>query len=344
MNKTGKHKLRFFVLVLILCLCFAGIKLNITRGRIMENAILKIREQIKPLDFNNRQQYPELVTDYFKYYNLDLAEENIEHIFGTFESNGYTLAAHIFKPAEYKATVVTLHGYLNHCGELKHLIKYLLDEGYAVAAYDSPGHGLSSGHRAAIDDFSQYSGVLTDFTNVLAEYLHGPYHFIGFSTGSTAAIDYLLTGQNTFDKVILAAPLVHSCAWKQSKATFKYYSKFTDFVPRWPRNNSHDKEFILFNRKKDYLHAQWVPLKWVKALYEWNDKIEDLPPSNKTIKVIQGTNDTTVDAGFNMKFIRQKFPNADIKMIKNARHELFNEAAELRNNVFSQIKKYLEGE
>jgi len=308
----------------------------------MESTVLKIRDEIKPLGTAGGQKYPQAVTDYFKYYSLDLAEENIEHVFGTFESGGYTLAAHIFKPAEYKATVVTLHGYLNHCGELKHLIKYLLDEGYAVAAYDSPGHGLSSGHRAAIDDFSQYSGVLADFTNVLTEHLHGPYHFIGFSTGSSAAIDYLLTGQNTFDKVILAAPLVHYWAWKKSKATFKYYSKVTDSVPRWPRNNSHDKQFIHFSRTKDYLHVQRVPIKWVKALYDWNDKIEDLPQSNKTIKVIQGTDDTTVDAGFNMKFIRQKFPNADINMIKNARHELFNEATEIRNNVFSQIKKYLE--
>jgi len=308
----------------------------------MENTILEIREQIKPLDFNHGQKHPELVTDYFKYYSLDLAEENIDHIFGTFESGPYTLTAHIFKPRQYKATVIVLHGYLNHCGELKHLIKYLLDEGYAVAAYDAPGHGLSTGDQAAVEDFSEYGAALTDFTHVVKNHLQGPYHFIGFSTGSSAAIEYLLTSQNTFDKVILAAPLVRCSAWEQSKAAFKFYSKFADSVPRWPRNNSSDKAFIEFNRKKDYLHAQWVPIKWVNALHNWNDKIEHAPPCNKPIKIIQGTDDTTVDADYNITFLRQKFPNADISIIKNAKHELFNESAEIRNNVFSQIKNYLE--
>jgi alpha-beta hydrolase superfamily lysophospholipase len=107
------------------------------------------------------------------------------------------------------------------------------------------------------------------------------------------------------------------------------------------RENSSDKEFLEFNRSRDFLHLQTVPLKWVEALHDWNDRITDLPACEAKIKVIQGTSDTTVDWKFNIEFIREKFSNAQITIIEGARHELFNESAEIRKQIFSKISSYL---
>jgi len=311
----------------------------------MESDVLKIKEQLKPLDFSGDGRYPALLVDYFEFYDLDFPDNGIEHIFGIFESEGQPLAAHIFKPKEYKATFFALHGYLNHCGQLRHLIRFLIEAGYAVAAFDMPGHGLSGGQRGAIEDFSQYSTALADFVNVVGKRLNGSYHIIGFSTGGSAAMDYLFThADSVFDKIILAAPLVRYWGWQQSKTGFRLYRPFADSVPRTPRKNSSDKTFLEFKRSRDFLHLQTVPLKWVEALHNWNDRITDLPACEAKVKVIQGTSDTTVDWKFNIEFIREKFSNAQITIIEGARHELFNESAEIRKKVFSEISSYLLGE
>ncbi len=281
--------------------------------------------------------------NYLKYYGLDFEYESFEHNFFTFQSDGQVLAGHTFKPKEYKGTVVVLHGFFGHCGLLKHLIKYLIEQSYAVACYDMQGHGLSTGELAGIEDFSRYSYALRDFVNVVQPQLKGPYHLIGHSLGGAAVLDYLLTYKdNVFENIVLAAPLVRCSLWKLSRIGFRLYRPFGKRVPRVFRNNSSDREFLKFVRKKDKLCVRAVPLKWIEALYEWNDRIVGCGLCDRTVKVIQGTDDTTVAWRFNIKFIRERFGNVDISLIENARHELFNESAGIRMQVFSQISGYLD--
>ena len=84
---------------------------------------------------------------YFEHYGLDFP--GVSHTFGRLESRGRRLAGHVFLPDEPRGTVVVLHGYLDHVGVHSRLIRFLLGTGHAVAAYDMPGHGLSSGRRAS---------------------------------------------------------------------------------------------------------------------------------------------------------------------------------------------------
>ena len=307
--------------------------------------IVDIRQEMISLDaVGEMYLYSDSVESYFDYYGLDVEKRQggVEHIFGRFGSGGFILAGHIFKPREYKGTVVLVHGYLNHCGQLRYLIEYLVGEGYAVAAFDLPGHGLSSGDRAAIDDFSQYTKALRDFAGLMTGKVNGPYHVIGFSNGASVVLDYLLyNDKDVFDKVVLAAPLVRCVGWEQMKTGYRVYSRFGDSVARLPRKNSSDKEFIKFNRNKDKLHAKEVSLRWVKALDEWNERTAKTKVCEKEILVLQGTNDLTVAWQYNVKFIQTKFSDVKVKLIKKARHELFNEAETMRNEVFSQIGNFL---
>ena len=158
----------------------------------LEFTELKERPDIEPLAVVDPAAYPAEAEAYFTHYGLDGEGCDAKHWFGSFESGGFTLAAHLYEPAQYTATVVLLHGYLNHTGQFRHLIRFLLGNGFAVAVFDLPGHGFSTGETAAIDSFDQYVQVAEDFIARVRLRLDGPYHAIGFSTGCSILIEMLL--------------------------------------------------------------------------------------------------------------------------------------------------------
>lgn len=346
-RKLRKRSILFVIMLAcaLLCALVAAVPLACTLMRQSGdgNGMVKIREEMAPIE-DAAGKITDSAKLYFEHYRLDMGPE-VRHRFGTFTSRDWTLAAHIYEPAEYRGTVVLLHGYLNHCGQFRHLVRRLLDEGYAVAMYDMPGHGLSTGERAVIEDFSQYSDTVGDFIDVVNRLTHGPYDLIGFSTGGTVATDWMLTRDaSRFRRVVLAAPLVHSPGWRSSLTGARFYSNFTDTVPRWPRKNTSDAAYVRFNRRDDVLHCRDVSLKWVMALHAWNDRMADREVCDRPVKVIQGTKDTTVSYKYNLQFIRGKFPAAEVTMIEGGRHELFNEAEGLRREVLDATMAYLNAE
>lgn len=302
----------------------------------------KERPAIGPIEDADPQSYSAQTEGYFAHFGLDCGLD-VQHFFGSFTSGRYTLAAHLYRPAQYKATVVLLHGYLNHSGQMRHLIAQLLKEGYAAAVFDLPGHGLSTGRTAGIENFEEYGRAVEDFMKIVRPRLHGPYHAIGFSTGAAILTDTLLTGQEeTFDRVILAAPLIRWTAYRQSKDTYKIYRRFTDRIARFQTKNSSDRDYLTFNKTQDYLHATHLSLDWVKALFDWNEKIKERPPCTRDILILQGDKDSTVDWTYNLHLLGKKFPNAKIEMFPGARHELFNEAPQYRQQVLETVRQYFQ--
>lgn len=303
---------------------------------------MKDRPDIKALAAVDPTAYSAEAKGYFAHYGLGCGGADTEHLFGSFESAGFTLAAHFYKPVQYEATAVLFHGYLNHSGQFRHLIRFLLDNQYSVAVFDLPGHGLSSGDKAAIHSFDQYITVTQEFMSLVKDQLTSPYHGVGFSTGASILIEMLLENiADDFDKIVLAAPLIHWSAYEQSKATYKVYSSFTDRIARFHRKNSSDKDYLVFNKTQDYLHAKHLSLQWVKALFEWNEKIESMGSCAREVLIIQGDKDGTVDWKYNMDLIGDKFPNAEMKMIPGANHELFNEAPKYKQEALHSVKDYL---
>jgi len=298
---------------------------------------------VEPMHKVDPAMYPSAVVDYFAHYGLDGDWCEARHLFGSFESAGFTLAAHLYEPSNYIATAVLLHGYLNHSGQFRHLIRFLLDKGFAAAVYDLPGHGLSSGPAAAIESFDQYVQTAQDFLKLVKGYLIGPFYAVGFSTGAAILTEMMLEkSEGDLGKIVLAAPLIHWTAYEQSKGTYKIYSAFTDKIARFHRKNSSDKDFLVFNKTQDYLHAKHLSLKWVKALFDWNDQIESMNPCDREVLVLQGDKDGTVEWKYNLNLLSRKFPNVRIEMIAGANHELFNEAAEYRQQALALIGKYFQ--
>ena len=306
----------------------------------VEAELRQVRQEIRPLDFSSEPAHPPAVIAYFKYYGLH--SESVRHHFGSFDSGGYTLAAHVFQPRNPKGTVFLLHGYFDHTGMLKNLIRDGLDRNLAVAVYDLPGHGLSSGARTSVNDFSEYVAVLEDFIR-LCQDLPRPWHLISHSTGSAITLEYLFIAREhqVFDKIIFLAPLVRFAHWKLARLAYHLTKPFVKTVPRKIRATSSDPDFVEF-LKNDPLQARQLPIRWLNALYAWEKGISDNAPVSAPVLILQGTQDTVVDWKYNLSFLKKKINSPEIRRIENARHQLLNESEQIRSEVFRQIGSYLD--
>ena len=314
----------------------------------IKQQIEQVKKEMKSLDFSQKPVHLSSMIAYFQYYGIHY--EDITHFFGSFNSGGRMIAGHVFIPPNARGTVFLLHGYYDHAGMLKNLIAYCLEKQLAVAVYDLPGHGLSGGERVAINKFSEYVTVLNDFINLSQDYLPRPFHLISHSTGSAISFDYLNnTGEGIFTKIIFLAPLVRSSYWKISGSAYHVVSPFLRRVPRIFNKNSSDDDFLEFV-KKDPLQDRHVSLKFVEALFMWNEQIKDYSIITKPVLVIQGDLDKVVDWKYNIPFLKKKIKPIKIKMVNNARHHLVNEKRAIRSKVFNIIDEYftssnyLEGE
>ena len=340
---SKKVKTKRFVMLTMLLSGVLGVS-GFNGSRRMSEAkydIEHIRGEMRPLNCRPGRAGAG-ISYYFDFYGLD-PEKNIdglEHFFGTFESEGFVLAGHIYRPQNARGTVVLMHGYLNHCGQLKYVIRYLLESGYAVCAYDMPGHGLSTGRDAWMDNFDRYAGVMADFKCIVADRCDGPYYVTAFSHGACPVIQTMLEGkEELFEKTVLVAPLVRPTGWRHAQITYRLYWPFRESVPRFTRKNTSDEAFLDFNRTRDFLHKTRVPLIWVRALEKWNGKMQAMDATEKKMLIIQGDKDSTVDWKYNTKFLAGKFDTKEV-VLKDAKHELFNEEEEIKRRVFGEICGY----
>jgi alpha-beta hydrolase superfamily lysophospholipase len=300
----------------------------------------QLKKEMKPLNLSKPPFLSSSARKYLQHYGMYF--DDVPQYLGTFQSGSYILCAHLFIPPKAVATVFLLHGYLDHSGMLRNLIRLLVNQGLAVAVYDLPGHGLSGGEACTIDDFSTYVDIFSDFIDLCRSYLPQPYHFAGHSTGCSIALDFIhRISADRFDKIVFIAPLVRSAYWNLSKAHHYLTKSFMETIPRIFFDNSSDPEFNRFIQN-DPLQCRAIPLKWIEALFAWNERIEKMEPIFHPVLILQGSEDTVVDWEFNIVFLQQKNDLARVKWFQNGRHHLINETATIREEVLKTISSYFQ--
>jgi alpha-beta hydrolase superfamily lysophospholipase len=328
------------VLAIGICLLFAegGRASNPT---LTASTIARIKSNLPLLDLPVEQEFSPQLAAYFRTYGLDGGE--VPHRFGAFDSGPYRLAAHVYLPQAAVGSVFLLHGFFDHSGMLQHLIHGCIREGFAVAVFDLPGHGLSSGDPGAISDFAVYARVVADFIRICEPHLPGPYHLVGHSTGAAIAIEVLLSNppqMANIARVVLAAPLVHHRFHRLARAQLFLIKPFADDLPRRHHCSSSDPEFVQWS-KQDPLRGKRISLAWLEALYAWNDRLNDCRKLAKPVMIVQGTKDRVVDWRYNIAALRKKFVTVRVVWVEGGRHQLFNERLSLRAEVLEAICTYL---
>lgn len=298
-------------------------------------SISQLQERLPVCDFTADALTVPGYLPYLQFYGLDPAPEAATpHCSaGMLVSGASRIFCQYFVTdrAATRGTVFVIHGYYDHSGLYGKLLRYLLRKGYGVVLFDLPGHGLSSGARAAIDSFSHYTDVLeTVLQHAGIAALPAPWHLLGQSTGGAIAMDYCLRHSadqdQRFKHVVLLAPLVRPHQWWRGSALHSVLKHVVEGIPRNFVDNSHDAAFVHFLRELDPLQSRLLSARWVSALKLWLRRFDAAPECEKAVRVIQGTGDTTVDWRYNLKVIARKFPYAQISTIDDARHHLVNES------------------
>lgn len=303
----------------------------------------RLQRQLQPLDLASAPAASDAASAYFHYYGIDFERQlpDVRHWFGHFSSGRNEIVAHYFAPLNPRGSCFVLHGYFDHVGLFRHVIEFCLRRRLAVVAYDLPGHGLSTGERAAIRDFSEYRQVLADCMQRFHEYAPRPWRAIAQSTGGAILMDYLLdAAQPEFEHCVLLAPLVRILSWGGVRSSYAVGRLLLKEVPRRFGYNSGDAEFRDFLEHRDPLQTRIIPLSWVGAMLKWERRFMVKPACDRAPLVVQGQRDQTVAWRHNLNVIRKKFPRARVLQLAQAQHQLANETPEIRAKVFAAIDLY----
>ncbi|MCP5162680.1 MAG: alpha/beta hydrolase [Hahellaceae bacterium] len=289
------------------------------------------------------------VERYCRYYEIDFAKKmpQTSHRIGWTDVLGYKVVVQSFLKENSRGTVVVLHGYFDHVGLYRHLIRYLLEHNYSVVCYDQPGHGLSSGPLAAIKSFEEYQAVLQRVLSLAEPLMPRPWYAVGQSTGGAVLIDHLLfaprKGKVTpFSHVALLAPLIRPMGWQAGKLL---HAMMQPFVKTWKRafsENSSDQMFVKFIREHDPLQSRIMGVDWISSLKRWVPRVEAADAVANEVTIIQGKLDLTVDWRHNVKVIQEKFPNSSLLKLPFGRHHMVNESEDIRFEAFSAIGQAFE--
>jgi len=77
---------------------------------------------------------------------------------------------------------------------------------------------------------------------------------------------------------------------------------------------------------KDPLYIPQVPISWFSALEKYVAGINAWKPIQGYFLILQGRSDTVVDAAFNIPFLQQLLPEAEVFEIDGGRHHLLRDA------------------
>lgn len=301
-----------------------------------------LRAQLRPfgtLPVSRSAEYKH----YCQYYGIDFSagSDAVQHQFGAVQSGKFTLAVQLWTQADAHQTVLLLHGLYDHTGLYSKLIAYGLEQGFNVLMFDLPGHGLSSGEPAIIDDFGDYAQSIDDVLTAV-DLPAVPLWVMGQSTGCAALIEFSRRYRWPFSHAVLLAPLVRPAHWFLVRTAHRLLCRFRSTVRRGFANNSSDAQFLTFIRR-DPLQPTQTSLRWIAALRRWLQGLDIADLNVGPVLVIQGDSDNTVDWRYNVPVVQTLFPGSEVHTIVGAGHQLANESKPIRERYLGLVSRFIAG-
>lgn len=331
-------------LVFLSCFQIACTCVNKNADPLVSAAIAQAKSDLKPLESPASAALTRDQRKYFQYYRIQMVREPK---LGSFSSGDLLLAGQFHRPSRFdsgKGTVVVVHGYFDHAGTAANLINRLVEEGYHVAVYDHPGHGLSEGRHVSVRDFETYSVAFSDFLGMVSEHLPGPYDVVAHSMGSTVVIDHLNMGEcSSIRKMVFLTPLIRDMKPKSLHTLGAIISPFSDYLGRIREDNTTNQEYLEFSAR-DPLQYACVSTRWSVAFNRWRREARDFGPRSEAPLVIYAGSDAVVNNEVGQAWMKRAFPSHRNRVIEGGRHQLLNDPLPIREKVLDLICRELDAD
>ena len=274
---------------------------------------------------------------------------------------------------EAKATILLINGHREFLEKYTEFIEEFQARGFNVYSYDHRGQGLSD--RKLEDPVKSHNpnfGMLvSDIDEIITgkikpDKLEHPFYIVAHSLGAHLALRYMHDYPDVVDRTILLSPFTgfhdrsvfYVVFVKLFFAMMNLFGFGNEFAVGQAKNQQmidHENAFLKLTHDKDrYQFSQDAiednsnlfiggvtyggAAETVKSLDELNENgyIEKIKTSvlcllSEDEKIV--SNDVTVA-------IIKKMPNAEVKFIANARHEIYRETNEIRDQMWQKIDQF----
>lgn len=294
MNTWGKAVL---VLLISLPACTSQPDPTLDFRSGMREEVLDLGDAPLPLgrDF---PPHVEAYVHHWKFRDLDLDPSSVRLALRLVPwEKGDIFSLALLPPGPPAGTLFVLHGYLASLGNFAGIMRVMVEQRWAAVAMDLPGHGLSSGYRADIEDFGDYALAVRAWLEALGGLELGrPWVALGHSTGASALVEYTRRWTLPWDALILSAPLIRHAWWEIAQ-------------PLAWLNQLWLKDLPPLVSPDPLVGIHRVPLTWVIALGRWERELV-LPPRPEVVVLFhQDRSDNVVDWRHNLQRLSLAFPH-----------------------------------
>ncbi len=257
---------------------------------------------------------------------------------------------HSLPVGEPKAVVLVVHGYGEHCGRYQHVIKALVEAGYAAYALDHEGHGQSDGLRAYITDFNRSVTHMKEYLDRITPQHPGKQLFVlGHSMGALLSLAFTLRYQQQIAGLLISGAPVNADA-NVSPLMIQLGYMLNRIVPTLPLMPSTGNDILstdpqvaidFGNDPLTYKANMRVGL--AVALNETAKNVrEHLAELTLPLLVMHGADDKLVNpSGSQVAYERAASKDKTLKLYPGMRHEIMNERE--KANVLRDIVAWLDG-
>lgn len=245
------------------------------------------------------------------------------------------------------AILLLVHGLAEHSGRYSNVVDHFLPLGYAAYSLDHIGHGKSSGKRAHVERFEDFTKTLKIYFDMVQEWHpNTPIFLVGHSMGALISAAYLLDHQEGLLGAVLSGASV-KIPENISPATIFVGKLLSQLVPKMglmqleADDISRDPEVV-----EAYIQDPLVTKgKYTARLgAELLGAMERVAALAGTIQLplllLQGSADKLVDpTGAQMLYDTVGAEDKTLKLYEGLYHEVFNEPE--RDQVLHDLETWL---
>ncbi len=246
--------------------------------------------------------------------------------------NNTKLFGQYWKPETIRAVIVLVHGMGEHASRYEDfVIPKLLDNDFAVVAYDNFGHGRSDGKRGHCPNYEALMESVEQVIN-MAENLfpNTPKFLYGHSMGGNLTINYALRKQHSLKGVIATSPFLRLAfqppKWKLTlgKIMMNIWPSITLPSELEVEAISRDPKEVKRYVEDALVHDKVSPMFTFPIMDAGEWAIKQASKLKTPILLLHGTGDRIIDHKASEEFSKNS-DKAELKLFEDGYHELHHD-------------------